>query len=196
MHPNYLQGEPSFDQKTVQGMELKRKIAQAAAAMVPDHATVFVDSGTTCLEAGRLLGERATLTLITNSIPLAHQLARAKARVLCLGGELRGISSALVGSFALSWLDSLRADWALIGASGLHLTEGVSTTELNEAAIKRQFLARATKKVLLADSLKWSKPAAIRFAEWNQFDDWITNRGVPEASIRNVRKQGTNVNLV
>jgi len=196
MHPNYLQGEPSFDQKTVQGIELKRKIARAAAAMIPDHATVFVDSGTTCLEAGRLLGERETLTLITNSIPLAHMLARAKARVLCLGGELRGISSALVGSFALSWLDSLRADWALIGASGLHPTEGVSTTELSEAAIKRQFLARATGKVLLADGLKWNKPAAMRFAEWNQFDNWITDRGVTDASIRTVRKQGTRVSQV
>jgi DeoR family fructose operon transcriptional repressor len=101
-----------------------------------------------------------------------------------------------VGSFALSWLDSLQADWSLIGASGLGLGEGISTTELSEAAIKRQFLARAPKKVLLADDLKWNKPSAIRFAEWNQFDCWITSGGIPDVAVRGVRKAGPRVTLV
>jgi DeoR family fructose operon transcriptional repressor len=196
MHPNYLRGEPTFDQKTAQGMEEKRKMARAAAMLIPDHATVFVDSGTSCLEAGRLLGERKTLTVITNSVPLAHLLATAKARVLCLGGELRGISGAMVGAFALSWLESLRADWALIGASGLDAGEGISTTEISEAAIKRQFLARASKKVLLADSLKWSKPSTIQFAPWDQFDFWITSPGVPSAAAKAIQKRGPRVTIV
>ena len=138
----------------------------------------------------------ATLTIVTNSIPLAHVLGKSKARVLCLGGELRGISSALVGSFALSWLESLRADWALLGASGLGFNEGASTTELNEATVKRQFLARATNKALLADDLKWNKPSLIQFAKWDQFDCWITSRGIPDAAMRSIRKLGPRITLV
>ena len=196
VHPDYLREEPNFDQKASLRAGVKGKIAQAAAALIPDHATVFIDAGTTCLEAGRLLGERKNLTLITNSVPLTQVLASAKARVLCLGGELRRISGALVGSFALSWLESLRAEWALIGASGLGLEEGISTTELSEAAIKRQFLARAPKKVLLADSLKWNKTSTIQFAEWCQFDFWITDPGLSDSAARAIRRRGPRVTLV
>lgn len=175
VHPTYFRGEPSLAQKGQIATVVKRAIDRAAAELVPSHSTVLVDAGTTCLELGRLLLARRDLTILTHSLPLAARVyeSEVSAKVIVLGGEVRAISGATVGAFGLSWLDQLNADWAFIGASGLSKTEGASTTELSEAAMKEGFLRRAQHKVLLADSRKWERPALVNFATWDDFDYWI-----------------------
>lgn len=176
VHPATLRGEPTFAQKGTQAIAAKRAIARATAELIPDGATLFIDSGTTCLEVARLLLVRRDLTIITNSIPLLHAAtADHAATVIGLGGELRAVSGALTGSLALSWLASLQADIAVVAASGLSLEDGVSTTELAEAAMKQQFLARSKKRILVADGSKWNAPSTAKFAEWNSFNTWVTD---------------------
>ena len=173
--------EASLRQKAGTGARAKRRIAARVAESIPPGATVFVDGGTTCLEAGLLLRQRADLTLVTNSLPLIAGYDRFAARLIVLGGERRAVSGALVGSLALDALDRLRADVALIGASGLHPRDGVSTTEPLEAAIKRQWIKKSRRACLLADASKWRQPAAIRFAAWSDFDDFYTDAKPPSA---------------
>ena len=43
--------------------------------------------------------------------------------------------------------------------------EGCSNTQLFEAEMTRAILARATRKILLADGTKWGRPSIIRCAE-------------------------------
>ena len=57
------------------------------------------------------------------------------------------------------------ADFAFIGASGLEAEEGCSNTQLFEAEMTRAILARATRKILLADGTKRERPSIIRCAE-------------------------------
>ena len=40
----------------------------------------------------------------------------------------------------------------------------------------KAILARAKRKILLADGRKWERPSIIRFAEWSELDDWITDK--------------------
>jgi DeoR family fructose operon transcriptional repressor len=174
VHSDHISGEPSYDQRLRESPGRKKAIAETAAALVPAGATVFVDSGTTCLEAGRLLLGREDLAIFTNSSPLINIPVRRRARLVCLGGELREISRAMVGGFALEWLSKLRFDIAFLGASGL-APEGVSTTELSEADVKRHAMARAKQNILLADGSKWDTPSSFLFATWNAFDTWITD---------------------
>jgi hypothetical protein len=54
---------------------------------------------------------------------------------------------------------TVRADFAFIGASGLEAEEGCSNTQLFEAEMTRAILARATRKILLADGTKWGHPS-------------------------------------
>lgn len=178
-HPSAMTGEPSFGQKASMSVKPKRAIAEAVAATIDSRATVFIDSGTTCLEAGRLLRGRADLTIITNSLPLIASYEQFRARLIVLGGEMRNVSGALVGDLALAALDRLRADVALIGASGLHADDGVGTTELLETAVKREWLARSRRKVLLADASKWSQTTLVSFARWDEFDEFYTDKKPP-----------------
>lgn len=176
VHPSSLRGEPTLVQKGTQAIAAKRAIARAAADLVPESTTVLIDSGTTCLEIGRLLLMRKDLTILTNSVPLLHlALQFGSAALIAIGGELRAVSGALTGSIAFAWAESLHAQMAFIAASGLSMEHGISTTELAEATIKRQFISHSTKRILVADSTKWNVPATANFAEWNQFHTWITD---------------------
>lgn len=179
LHPDAVAEEPSLLMKSQTAMTAKRQIAAMAAEMIPEHATVFIDSGTTCLEAARILRERADLTIITNSLPIIASHARFHARLIALGGEQRAISGALVGSLTTASLVHLRADIALIGASGLDLESGPGTTELLEKEIKSGWLARSRRRILLCDATKWASAATICFAEWDEFTDFITDKRPP-----------------
>ena len=193
-HLNTLLGEPTFEEKSRAAMIEKRAVAAAAADLVLPNNTVFLDAGTTCLEVGRILMLREDLTLIGNSIAFVHLARQAAARIICVGGEVRGVSGALVGALALSWLGHLRADIAFVGASGLTL-EGPSTTELFEAETKQALIRHATVRVLVSDASKWGHTSNVRFAAWNDFSTWITAGDLPRQAIRHVQTAGVRVTV-
>jgi DeoR/GlpR family transcriptional regulator of sugar metabolism len=193
LDPAYARAEVSFDERMMRQRAAKLGIAQAAAALVPPGATVLVDAGSTCLEAGRALLGRSDVKLITHSVALLQAALLGEADVICLGGELRKVSGALTGGAALGALGAIHADIAFIGASGLEPDGGVSTTDLSETEVKRALLARAKRKVLLADLSKWRNPSTVRFAAWSEFDDWIVDRLPPRAELAAVKKGGVRV---
>jgi DeoR/GlpR family transcriptional regulator of sugar metabolism len=162
---------------------------------VPAGATVVVDADSTCLEVGKALLGRKDVRLVTHSVALLEAAFRGEANILCLGGELRKVSGALTGGAALGVLNSINADIAFIGASGIEPEWGCSTTDLSETEMKRAFLARSTRKILLADLTKWSNPSAIRFAEWKEFDDWIVDKMPPRAKLKVIRESGVKIHL-
>ncbi len=179
LHPSVASAEPNLLQKSRSAVEAKRKIAAAAADLVPDNAIVFIDSGTTCVEAARLLRSHPELVIITNSLPViaAHEQFRAK--LLVIGGERRAVSGALVGPLALAGMAGVKADIALIGASGLDPVSGPGSTELLERDIKVSWIRNTRRTILLCDAGKWASASAVGFAKWTDIDDFVTDRKPP-----------------
>jgi DeoR/GlpR family transcriptional regulator of sugar metabolism len=99
----------------------------------------------------------------------------------------------LTGGPALGALNSINADIAFIGASGLEPGWGCSTTDLSETEMKRAILARSARKILLADLTKWRNPSTIRFAQWKEFDDWVVDRMPPRADLKVIRESGVKI---
>src|SRR5512139_633822 len=68
----------------------KVHIGKAAAAVVPDGASVFLGIGTTVLEVAHCLREHTNLTIITNSLPVINSLADLpEVNLVVLGGMFR-----------------------------------------------------------------------------------------------------------
>jgi len=195
LDPGYVRSEVSFDERLVRNRSAKTAIAAAATKLVPTGATVLVDAGSTCLEAGKALLGRKDIRIITHSVALLESAFRGVADIICLGGELRKVSGALTGGAALGALNSINADIAFIGASGLEPGWGCSTTDLSEAEMKRALLARSARKILLADLTKWNSPSTVRFAEWKEYDDWVVDRMPPRGSLAAVRECGIRIHL-
>ncbi|HEY0801104.1 MAG TPA: DeoR/GlpR family DNA-binding transcription regulator, partial [Steroidobacteraceae bacterium] len=194
MDPSYVRSEISFDERLFRNSSAKKAIAAKAGSLIPRGAVVFVDAGSTCLEAGKALLGRKDVRIITHSVALIAEARRGEADAICIGGDLRKVSGALVGGNALGVLSVIHADFAFIGASGLDV-DGCSTTELSEAEIKKAILTRAKRKLLLADFAKWRNPSSIRFAKWPEFDDWITDKSPSSKDTKNLRSGGLAIHL-
>jgi DeoR/GlpR family transcriptional regulator of sugar metabolism len=195
MDTRYVRSEITFDERMLRNVAAKRAIASLAASLIPSGASVLIDAGTTCLEAGKALFGRRDVRIITHSVTLVEAARQGEAELLCVGGELRKVSGALTGGQALGILATVRADFAFIGASGLDANEGCSNTQLFEAEMTKAILARAERKILLADSTKWERPSIIRFADWSEIDDWITDKPPTAKEARKLRSFGLNVHV-
>lgn len=196
LHPDFLDDEHGFARKSVEAVAAKVALARAVAAELPDRGQVFLDAGTTCLEVGRQILDRRRLTVVTNSIPLLQLGAGAQARVVSVGGEVRGVSLALVGGLGLRWVDGLRFDVAVLAASGLDVQDGASTTELSEANMKQAAIRRARKRILVSHAAKWNKPAAVAFAPWDDFEVLVTDAVPSAAEKATLRRRGVELRLV
>jgi DeoR family fructose operon transcriptional repressor len=95
----------------------------------------------------------------------------------------------------MDWLKHLRFDFALVGASGLDAGDGASTTELMEAAIKKEAIARARRSVLLADASKWRQTAPIRFGAWRDFSDFVTDARPIRSDREALRRAGVELHV-
>jgi len=191
LHPDQARGEVSFDRKSRQALEAKLALAREAAALVKGGETAFVDAGTTALEVGKRLLAMERLTVFTNSIPLLNERPADGTRLVALGGEVRGVSLALVGAEALEWVNRIGIDVAFLGTSGIDPAEGPTTTELSEAGVKSAIVARARRVVLLADASKWGRPAAIRYADWARIHDVFTDHEPTRAERAALTARGT-----
>ena len=170
--------ESSFHTKHRTCIEEKRQIAKKVSLDILSGSTCFIDSGTTCLEAARQLLQREDCRLVTNSLPVLIESCQYSTPVMALGGEVRAISQALVGGEALSALECLRVDVALIGASGLDENEGIFTTEFLEATVKKTAIQQSRMAWLLADKTKNVHCASLRFAAWSDLDSWYHEDGI------------------
>jgi DeoR/GlpR family transcriptional regulator of sugar metabolism len=193
LDPGYARSEVSFDERLLRNRSAKKAIAAKAVSLVPSGASVFVDAGSTCLEVGKALLGRKDVRLITHSLALLEAAFHEETPILCIGGELRKVSGAFTGGTALGALDKIHADIAFIAASGIDPEQGCTTTELSEAEVKSAILSRATRKILLADHTKWKNSSTVRFAGWNQINDWVTDKAPPAGETKSLRSAGLKI---
>jgi DeoR family fructose operon transcriptional repressor len=166
----------------------KTAIARAAMRLVPPTFTgsIALDAGTT---SGAVAAELArwepatagaTITVITNSVPIAGVLQHsAHVELHLLGGRVRGVTSAAVGTATVEQIGALRPDVAFVGTNGLSAGFGLSTPDEHEAAVKAAYVLAARRSVVLADAAKHGVEALMRFARLDEIDTLVTDQEPP-----------------
>jgi DeoR/GlpR family transcriptional regulator of sugar metabolism len=185
--------EPLFDDKASIAAREKNRIAQAALQFVEPGDTIYLDGGSTVLELARLLRDRTNLTVVTNSLRAAHELAGRGPRLILIGGELRRLSQTMVGPLTRFILQELHVDKAFMGTIGLTLKEGLTTTDPSEAYTKELVTSHARQVILLADSGKAGKVAFARAGRLENVHVLVTDRGVDRNFAKELTKKGIKV---
>ncbi len=185
--------EPLFEDKTSLAVREKRRIAEAALEFVEAGDTIYLDGGSTVLELARLLRERTNLTVVTNSLHAAHELAGRGPRLIVIGGELRRLSQTLVGPLTRLVLQELHLDKAFMGTIGFALKEGLTTTDPSEAFTKQIVAGQARQVILLADSSKAGKVSFAKAGRWDQVHVLITDRQMDKRLAKELFGRGIKV---
>ncbi|WP_300413421.1 DeoR/GlpR family DNA-binding transcription regulator [uncultured Oscillibacter sp.] len=150
-----------LDMETKRGLctREKARIAQYAAGLVGDDDVVFLDAGTSVLHmAERLPSSRALF--LTNSIECACRLMERNLRTYVLGGTLKAGTMALIGAETLEALGRYNFTKAFLGCNGVTITQGFTTPDPEEAAVKSLAADRAQEVYVLADSSKFGQVTA------------------------------------
>src|SRR6266568_4602680 len=185
--------EPLFEDKTSIAAKEKAQIARAALKYIQPNDTVFLDGGSTVLELGRLLKDHRKLTVVTNSLRAAFELAEQGPRLILIGGEFRRLSQVTVGPLTRLTLQGLHVDKAFLGTIGLTTEQGLTTTDPSEAFTKQLVMEHAREVILLADHTKVGKISFAHAGPLEKVDVLITDRGVEKPFARKLRKLGIEV---
>ncbi len=185
--------EPLFDDKTSVAAAEKRRIAETAATYIKPNDTIYLDGGSTVLELARLLKDRSNITIVTNSLRAAVELAGRGPRLILVGGELRRLAQTTVGPLTRFMLQELHVDKAFMGTIGLTLEEGLTTTDPTEAYTKELVMEHAREIILLADSSKAHKISFTRAGRLEKVRVLITDHLMDRKLSKQLRKQGMEV---
>jgi DeoR/GlpR family transcriptional regulator of sugar metabolism len=174
----------------------KVRIGQAAAALVQDGETVFLGSGTTILEAARLLRERKHLTVLTNSLLVINALAGAVGiTVICLGGMLRESELSFIGHITEQALAEVHADKVCIGTRAISLEHGLTNEYLPETMTDRAILKAGKEIIVLADHTKFGRTATVLLAPLESIHTIVTDKQTPQDFLEAVQQRGLQVVL-
>lgn len=147
--------ELTVAEKAIKYQVEKTVIARAAAEVVQDYETILIDAGTTTGYLAEVVSGQE-LTVITNSIAaLSVLLQRREIKVTVLGGELRYINQALIGTSTIRQLRNLLMDRAFIGAYGIITGHGITSPTAAQAELKAVMMESAKHIYILADSSKF-----------------------------------------
>ena len=159
----------------------KSAIGAAAAALVPDGASLFINIGTTTEAIARHLGDHAKLMVITNNLNVVDILAdRTGIEVIAAGGRVRASDRAVIGAIAMDFIRGFKVDVALIGASGIEANGDFLDYDIDEVRVSQTIIRNARQVILAIDSSKLDRPAPVRVGNLDDID-WLVTDHVPDS---------------
>ena len=165
--------------RTGRQSEEKRQIARAARDRVPDGAVVALTGGTTTTEVARAISDREGLTIVTNALNIAAELAvRPNLKLIVTGGVARS------------------ASYELVGVDGLDPAAGLTTHHEIEAAVNNALITRARQAIVVADSSKLGQTALARICPLAEVHELITDAGADPALVAALEDGGLKVTTV
>ncbi|MTD52722.1 DeoR/GlpR family DNA-binding transcription regulator [Amycolatopsis pithecellobii] len=187
--------------KTVRNAPEKTRIGAAAARLVQRGMIVGINGGTTATEVSRALATRpefndtdATLTVVTNALNIAHELAlRQSIKIVITGGVPRVRSFELTGPLAALVLHEVSLDLAFIGLDAIDPVRGLYTHHEAEANLNRLFASQAKEVVAVADSSKLGASAFARICAPSDIDILITDSSADPQHVTAFEDAGVQV---
>ncbi|MCC9622927.1 DeoR/GlpR family DNA-binding transcription regulator [Thalassospira sp. MA62] len=175
----------------------RRTIAtRTARDLIPDHAVVFFDSGTTICEVARQLKPSFRGTVITVNPMIAVELAdHPNANVIMLGGTFLKDAMAVGGTTTVDEIRRFNADIALIGTCALHPDAGLSTNSAEEAASKAAMIAQSSEVIAVSTADKLETMQSHRVCGIDAISHLVTGRKLSRSYLANYTKHGLNIIL-
>lgn len=172
----------------------KRRIAEFAASMVEAGATVGLTGGTTTTAIARALADIGELTIVTNALNIASELAiRTDLKLVVPGGVARSASYELVGPIAEAALAGLNLDLVFVGVDGISAAAGLTTHHEVEAYTNRALIRRAARAVAVGDASKLERVAFARICDVAEIESLITDEGADPAAVERLEGAGLTV---
>ncbi len=155
----------------------KLAIGRAAAEIIPDNSSLFINIGTTTEAVGEALIDHRELMVITNNINVANRLrVFPSIEVVIAGGVVRGSDGGIVGEAAVDFIRQFKVDYAVIGVSAIDADGALLDFDFREVKVAQAIIANARHVILVSDASKFERTAPVRMGHISQVHTFITDR--------------------
>jgi len=194
---DFVAHDNTLTEKAKLHAEEKRAIGAKAAELIFDGDSIILDSGTTTIEIAKRIKDREDLTVMTNGVNIAIELAGcSNIAVILTGGRLRENSFSLVGPQAEIALREFYFDKLFLGVDGFDLDVGLTTPNQFEARLNAVMLEVAKETIIVADSSKFGRKSLCRIGGLDKIKKIITDPVIDKEYLARFNELGVEVILV
>ncbi|MFN2134449.1 MAG: substrate-binding domain-containing protein [Candidatus Promineifilaceae bacterium] len=174
----------------------KQRIARWAADTIEDGETLFLDASSTVRFMVPHLSEYSRLTIVTNGLDTAKQIARNTPHpVILVGGIVSRSGAATTSLIGLDMLENLHIRTAYVSCVGLELAIGMTERSIEEAQLKKVLLLSIPRVIALVGSNKIGKVSTQPFVTPERITHLFTDSDVSAESIAQVRQARINLTV-
>jgi DeoR/GlpR family transcriptional regulator of sugar metabolism len=160
----------------------REEIARVAYLMVRNGDVLMLTNGPIVLRLARKLSGRAGVTVLTNDIQVALEVAgQAGNRAVLLGGSPDPESRALFGSLAQANVQTFFVNKIFVEADGISEQLQLTVSSQEKAALIKEALACAEDKIILCEAARFSRSAFYRLGPLSLARKVVTNTSLPAA---------------
>jgi DeoR/GlpR family transcriptional regulator of sugar metabolism len=153
------------------------EVGRLAARLVADGNTIMLSGGRLTRALARALADRSSVTVLTNDILIAREIAgQAENRVALLGGDLDPEELAVYGALTLDDLQRFHVDKFFAELDGFGDGLELSASTQRKAALIREARQRTREFVILCLAESFSRNAFFRFGSVSPADAVVTDR--------------------
>lgn len=185
----------SFQQRSRVSMEYKEAIAYEAAKLISPGQVVALDCGTTALALAKVIKRQFTvLTVVTNSLAIANELADAEGITLLLtGGIYSPDEQGFLSDMATLILPHINIDIFFITTCGISLERGITYQRMEDVSIQAKLMEASGKTIVITDSSKLGVNSLARMCGIEEIAMVVTDSRAPAATIQALEQAGIHV---
>lgn len=185
----------SFEQRKSEHSSDKIEVALEAAKYISEGQAIALDSGTTSLELARVIKNQFhSLTVVTNSLTIANELADANGITLILtGGIYNAEEKAFLSDMATLILSRINIDILFLTTCGISVERGITYQRVDDLMIQSKLMKASDKTIVITDSSKLGVNSLVRMCGIEQVSMIITDSHAPAERIEALEQAGMKV---
>jgi DeoR family transcriptional regulator, fructose operon transcriptional repressor len=171
----------------VQKYDEKQRLCKAAALLLEDGDTIFLDNSSTTMNLLRYVPKEIKVTVLTNSLQVmleAGRLNNENITVISVGGIFNIKNYSVVGALSKIFAENFIPDKAIMSCRGVDENAGLTEASILEIDLKRDMLTRSRQFILLADHSKFGLIGAVRLAGLADVDCLVTDAKVDQQKLK------------
>ncbi|MCY7350426.1 MAG: DeoR/GlpR family DNA-binding transcription regulator [Cytophagaceae bacterium] len=154
----------------------KEVISEKALKLFENGQIVILDNGSTNMLIASKLPAELSVTIFTNSVPIAQILCEhPTVEVVLLGGRMFKRAQVAVGVGVIETLSRLRADLCIVGVCSIHPAIGVTTPDWEESLVKQKMVDVSKRVVATAWQDKFDTADSCLVCPFDELDVLVTD---------------------
>lgn len=171
----------------------KEHIAKLAATLIVEGDVVGLSGGTTNFLLAKLLKSRKGITVVTNAVNIAMELAGSDIQIVMTGGIMRHNSFELCGPLGEGSIAQLNIGKMFIGVDGISAGGGITSYSEQEAQTAKALIKQSQATYALFDHTKIDRTSLFSIAALSELHAVITDAPLSEPLTEQLNKHHVSI---